>query len=507
MYVQLIGGDRPLQITHSQSGGVGGHLDWSPDGRLIVFGRCGDENRGALYTISPLGGAEQKITDVACNYGDAEAVWTPDGLSLVFSDNCNAGGPLEIMLLTLATGLKRCLVASDSNSVDLLFPRVSPDGSTVAYMRMATLNVADTYAVSIAGGTPRRLTFEGKFTCIPLWSKDGQYIVLGSDRGGMGYQLWRVPAKGGPIERETIYPHYGRVSRDGRRLAYIENGRGEHEGIWRAQLSGPGGKVLSQKKIFDSKTWNQAPQLSPDGKHIAFMSGASGTGNTWRIDADGSNSMQLTSFSGELNGTPRWSPDGKWIVFDRRPVDHAQIYVIDAEGRNMRAITDGAYDNNVPNWSRDGKSIYFSSNRTGQWQMWKHNLGSGVEAQITQHGGFSAFESYDGRYLYYAKFFTPGIWRMPVGGGEEQRVTDQPAGYWGVWDVTETGLDFFNPDAKPRLRFAFYDFKTHLITNVFEPEAELTTESPVLSASRDGRTVFYSQRDPTSTIKIVENFQ
>jgi hypothetical protein len=96
---------------------------------------------------------------------------------------------------------------------------------------------------------------------------------------------------------------------------------------------------------------------------------------------------------------------------------------------------------------------------------------------------------------------------MPAGGGEEQRVTDQPAGYWGVWDVTETGLYFFNPGAKPRPRFAFYDFKTHLVTNVFEPEGELWDGGPVLSASRDGRTVFYSQQDPTSTIKIVENFQ
>ena len=121
----------------------------------------------------------------------------------------------------------------------------------------------------------------------------------------------------------------------------------------------------------------------------------------------------------------------------------------------MHAITEGAYDNNVPTWSRDGKSVYFSSNRTGRWEIWKHDIGTGVEAQITLHGGFSAFDSYDGRYLYYMKFYSPGIWRMPTGGGEERRVTDQPGpSHWGDWDLTETGLYFLNPDASPRPAFS-----------------------------------------------------
>ena len=58
IYMQHIGGDRPLQITHTQSGMITG-VSWSPDGRLLAFGRCGDENRGALYIIPALGGTER----------------------------------------------------------------------------------------------------------------------------------------------------------------------------------------------------------------------------------------------------------------------------------------------------------------------------------------------------------------------------------------------------------------------------------------------------------------
>jgi Tol biopolymer transport system component/DNA-binding winged helix-turn-helix (wHTH) protein len=508
IYVQLIeGGGRPLRITHTESG-ISPIIDWSPDGRLIVFGRCWEDNRGALYTIPALGGPEQKLTEVACSYGNTAGNWTPDGKSVLFSDTCTPGGSLGVMVFTLSTGVKRCVTAPDSKSTEFISPLVSPDGDMVAFVGNSAGNVRDIYVVPLRGGTPRRLTFEAKHAEPMLWSKDGQDIVFYSDRSGSsGNDLWRISVKGGPIRPETVYSHGGVVSRDGKRLAYVEDG-GAGSSIWSASLSVPGGKLLSQKKIIDSQTWDEAPQLSPDGKQIAFRSRHSGAGNTWKSNADGSSAIQLTSFGGELSGTPRWSPDGKWIAFDRRPKDHAEICVIDAEGGNMRAITDLPYDNNVPSWSRDGKSIYFSSNRTGQWQIWKHDLSSGAEVQVTQRGGMSAFESYGGSDLYYVKFRSPGIWRMPIGGGDEQKVTDQPAPwYWGYWDVAQTGLYFMETESSLHPTIAFYDFKSQKTETLFQFDGQPVWTDPGLSASRDGRTILYSRHDLNSTIKIVENFQ
>jgi Tol biopolymer transport system component len=448
IYVQHIGGDRPLRITHTQSGMITG-VSWSPDGRLLAFGRCGDENRGALYTIPALGGPERELTDVACDWGEAQATWTPDGQAVVFSDSCTPGGSLGIAAFTITTGQKRCLAAPDSNTVDLEYPTVSPDGTTVAFVRASTLRVRDIFTVRFRGGSVHRLTSEGKRFGDLMWTKDGKGIVFTSDRGGVtGNNWWKVSAEGGSIEPAadpalpaTATPEQfslTTVSRDGRRTAYVDY-REIKFTLLRAHLSRSGGKVLSQEKIMELPQKTDSPQLSPDGNRIAFASALGGAANIWSGDADGRNPLQLTSFGGEVVGSAHWSPDGKWIAFDRRPKDHAQIYMIDSEGRNMRAITEGDYENNVPTWSRDGKSIYFSSNRTGRMELWKQDLGSGVAAQVTQHGGFSAVESYDGKYLYYVKFFSPGIWRMPLSGGDEERITDQPeAWYWACWDITDT---------------------------------------------------------------------
>ena len=93
----------------------------------------------------------------------------------------------------------------------------------------------------------------------------------------------------------------------------------------------------------------------------------------------------------------------------------------------------------MPSWSSDGKSIYFASNRTGSLQIWRRELASGRETQVTHHGGFAGFESYDGKTLYFSKFDGAGIWSIPVTGGEEQRLTQAPhLGYWGYFRSPNT---------------------------------------------------------------------
>jgi Tol biopolymer transport system component/DNA-binding winged helix-turn-helix (wHTH) protein len=506
IYVQLIGGDRPLQITHTQRGTIDG-LFWSPDGRLLSFARCGDEDRGSLNAIPALGGPERKLTDVACTFGVlGGGFWTPDGRSLVFSDKCTADGPRGISVFTFATGQKRCLAIPDSASSELRWPTLSPDGNTVAFVALSTFYRTNIFTIPLAGGTRHQITHEVENESDLMWSRDGTYIIFFSTRGGrLGNPWWKVPAQGGAIEPATEIKRNGTKSRDGRLLGYVQNG-GANSVIWRIQLSGPGAKVISKAKVIDFNNWNVAPQLSPDGKHILYTNLLSGADNIWKSDANGSNPLQLTTFGEDLTGTPRWSPDGKWFTFDRRQRAHAQIYVMDSEGRNSHAVTDGSYDNNVSSWSRDQKSIYFSSNRTGHWELWKHDLGSGVEAQVTQHGGFSAFESYDGKDLYYTKYSSPGIWRMPVTGGPEQRITDRPeTWYWGDWDVTQAGLYFVDVDVSTPPSIKFYDFRTRTSKTVFQTEGQIDPHEPRFGASRDGRTFLYAEHDQNSTIMIVEN--
>jgi Tol biopolymer transport system component len=132
----------------------------------------------------------------------------------------------------------------------------------------------------------------------------------------------------------------------------------------------------------------------------------------------------LTDLEGHT-GTPRWSPDGEQIVFDSYVGNNTEVFVISAEGDAPRRITNEESFDAIASWSRDGKWIYFASDRSGEFQIWKIPAEGGQAVQVTQGGGWGAFESPDRKYVYFSKWgghaLSPGdgIWKVPVGGGEE----------------------------------------------------------------------------------------
>ena len=377
IYVQLVGGDTPLQLTHHKRGdGIPGPPQWSPDGREIAFARCNSERDG-VYTVPALGGAERRMTNSPCRNSVAgRPIWTPDSKAMVMLDQCVPGGPRAVVLFSFATGEKRCL-ATGSHGDFAADNALAPDGRTVAFSHHTDAGYSELYAVSLTGGPLRRLVSDVTYFWNPMWTPDGKYIVLSSLRGNM-VRAWRVPVVGGPLEPEMVYPGVGSISQDGRRLVYAETQADSSSpfdpaAIWRADLSKAGGPVLRTRKLISSQFMEDAAQPSPDGTRLALQSARSGTPQIWLNSSEGNHPVQLTTI-GRFSGTPRWSPDGRWIAFDARVEDnvhiYSHIYVVDAEGRNLHAITHGDSDNVVPSWSRDGRFIYFASPRTGSRQIW-----------------------------------------------------------------------------------------------------------------------------------------
>jgi Tol biopolymer transport system component len=445
LYLQQVGGAQPLRLTQSHSGFIC-CVDWSPDGKQIVFSRCGD-NGDEIMVISALGGPERRLTNGECPYWIAgRPIWI--GKSILVRDRCTPGSPPGLVLFWLETGTKKCLHDPPPGGLGDSDRAVSPDQQSVAFIGSASTFRNEIYTVPIQGGPAKRITFDASNITELMWSPDGKYLIFNSSRGGLP-AVWRVPAAGGPVEPETVYPEVGTLTHDGSRLAYVEPGpffRTTSE-IWRADLAGSGGPVKTLKKILDSSGGNDSPQPSPSKFELAFSSYRTGAGEIWKSDLNGNQPVQLTSFGGHA-GTPRWSPDGKWICFDFGTDTHSQIYVVDSEGRNAHALTSGESENLVPSWSKDGAYIYFASNRTGEYQIWKLKLATGAVKQITHQGGFAALESYDSKDLYFTKFIGAGVWTVPMDGGPETRITEAPhVGYWGHFAVTERGIYLLDADA------------------------------------------------------------
>jgi Tol biopolymer transport system component len=140
--------------------------------------------------------------------------------------------------------------------------------------------------------------------------------------------------------------------------------------------------------------------------------------------------------------------------------------------------------------------------------VWRRDIGSGEETQMTQHGGYAAFESHDGKRLFYSKFNAAGIWTMPTSGGPEEKITDGlHHGYWGHFAVVESGLYFLDADANQGPTILFYDFRSRRATPVLTLNKVPLPWSASLAASLDGRTIYFVQHKLTSSIALAENFQ
>jgi len=256
--------------------------------------------------------------------------------------------------------------------------------------------------------------------------------------------------------------------------------------------------------LIASTRGESGPQFSPDGTRIAFSSDRTGSSEIWMCDTAGSNLVQLTS-SGSA-GTPRWSPDGRRIAFDGQ----GGIHVIDVDGGPSRRVASDHSDGVVPSWSRDGQWIYFASPRTGQSEVWKVPAAGGEAIQLTKRGGFAAFESRDGKSLYYAKGMNiAGLWSVAVNGGDEAPVLEFPkASFWGYWALVESGIYFVNTEAKPQPALQFLSFAGRRVVHIATLDRKPVPFVPGIAVSPDGRRILYTQEDHRSgDIMLVENFR
>ena len=505
IYITVVGAGVPLRLTTHPAADQ--KPVWSSDGRHIAFVRSSKEGSG-IFVIPALGGPERKIGSLIPDHEWAAGPsWSPDGRLLALSER-QAQAPRSIFLVSIESLEKRKLTSPPMGSVGDCAPAISPDGRTVAFNRVST--AGGIYLVPVAGGEPTRLTRElGPFCERLAWTANGRELVFSAYGGApeSSSSLWRVSASGGKPERLTVGGDNAAnpaIASRGNRLAYEQ--RSQNFDIWQIEVPTATQPSRSATKLIASTRAEAGPQFSPDGTRIAFGSDRTGSSEIWVCDTAGSNLVQLTSSGGA--GTPRWSPDGRRIAFDG--FSGSGIHVIDVDGGPSRRVASEHSDGVVPSWSRDGQWIYFASPRTGRSEVWKVPAAGGQAVQITKRGGFAAFESQDGKSLYYAKGMNiGGLWSVAVKGGEEAPVLDFPkASFWGYWALVKTGIYFVNTEARPQPALQFLSFAGRRVVQVATLDRKPVPFVSGIGVSPDGRWILYTQEDQRSSdIILVENFR
>jgi tricorn protease len=228
-------------------------------------------------------------------------------------------------------------------------PKFSPDGKLIAFSATYAGN-EDVYVVSAEGGEPRRLTWHPGADVVQGWTPDGRSVLFQSTRATWAPtaapRFWTVPVEGGPEVALAIPRAFiGKISPDGRRLAYRMNNSwdeerrnyrgGKNRPIWIVDLktyelettpNGSSDLIVAQAGSPRSSSHFSAPS-TPESKNsdpvwigndaIQFLSDRDGVSNVWSYDTKTKKLAQLTSFSDYDVKTLDAAFDGSAVVFEQ----------------------------------------------------------------------------------------------------------------------------------------------------------------------------------------------
>jgi dipeptidyl aminopeptidase/acylaminoacyl peptidase len=150
------------------------------------------------------------------------------------------------------------------------------------------------------------------------------------------------------------------VSPDGSLVAFVSNVESGHAKIFVERADGTGRVQLTDKTYSDT-----APEWSPDGKRIAFMSDRNGRWQLYVMDRDGTHVAQLSrDDTANSDGSPSWSPDGKRIAFASNRSDKWQVYTMDVDGANVEELSHDDTGATRPQYAPGGRLAFLAERGT-----------------------------------------------------------------------------------------------------------------------------------------------
>ena len=308
-------------------------------------------NRNSISVVSPWASIPA-LAGLAALFGCGQYATSPLGAT---ANSKHAGGPPSSLVFDSArdgdSNNQIYIMNPDgSNQVRATFdagsdvdPDISPDGKQIVFTSNQTGN--NDIFLRDRSGVVTNLTNNPATDEWARWAPDGKRIVFDSNRDGGVYEIFVMNADGSGTPRELTAPptldRYPSWSPDGERLL-VRRGID----IYTIHADGSGTPVQLTNEVAPS--FAQMAVYSPDGRHIAFMSFREGYCSVFRMNADGSDQINLTpkdpadAASSWCSRAPSWSTDGQEIYFmSFRPSTGGvnQIFVIKMDGTNLRQLT------------------------------------------------------------------------------------------------------------------------------------------------------------------------
>ncbi|MBI1225224.1 MAG: peptidase S41 [Bacteroidetes bacterium] len=351
----------------------------------------------------------------------------------------------------------------------LRYPAISPDGKTIAFSYQG-----DLYKVSSDGGTATLLTINEAYDYSPVWSHDGQQLAFASDRYG-NFDIFVMPAAGGQATRLT-YHSAGEVPSD---------------------------------FTADNKSVIYTSSQGDDAANQQYPSGV--LPELYSIPVTGGMPRQIITTPAE---DAHFNADGSVLVFhDRKGYEDEfrkhhtssvtrDVWKYDLKSKKYTQLSSFEGEDRSPVFAQNQQDIYFLSEKSGSFNIWKMDLNGGNEKQVSQ------LDTHPVRYLSMSKdgllcFSYNGELYTMREGGQPKKLTVNVVndGRYNPEKILPVKGDISEMALSPNGKEVAFVFRGEVFAaSVKEGTTRRITDTPEqersISFSPDGRSILYAgERD------------
>ncbi|MGV8040456.1 MAG: S41 family peptidase [Thermoanaerobaculaceae bacterium] len=256
-------------------------------------------------------------------------------------------------VLLVAAVVTAAFVSAGEPALWLRYPAISPDGATVVFSYRG-----DLWTVPVAGGSAVPLTVHEAYDFAPVWSPDGTTIAFASDRHG-NFDVFTMPAKGGNATRLTFHS----------------------AGDLPTSFTPDGKAVLFTSARLDAAT------------NVQFPTGAQP--ELYRVALTGGMPVQVLTTPAmyaafDRAGARLAYSDQKGFEMEWRKHDSSSfardVWMWDVKANRHTRLTELGVDDRQPVWSPDERALYYLSERSGSFNVWRLDLADPSHpVQVTAH--------------------------------------------------------------------------------------------------------------------------
>ncbi len=402
-------------------------------------------------------------------------------------------------------------------------PALSPDGKSIAFSWNGEhQDNFDIYVKLVDAGIPVRLTTDAAVDNRPVWSPDGNFIAFVREAGNQPElsprEIFIIPALGGREQRIAEY-HPGLREQpsiswsDDNKLIYFTDWSAKDTGFVIFKVSIETNEIEQVTQLPRGNWGDQSPSVSPDGKYIAFIRrdiplrgdmfvknlvdnnvqqvtnvetwidgftwgndsrsilfscNIDGSSALWKADLSGSKPEKI--MSGIDINNPSASVTGNRLVY-AETIGNTNIWKIDLQNpkKETMLISSSTFENVEPDISPDGKKIIFTSNRTGNYNIWM------CESDGTNQSQLTTFPLS----LYATEQWSPGgreilisadkdIYILNAAGGTPQKISLMSS--FTIW--SEDGTGFYG--------FKYPENKLYLFSKDGKSQRQITKDNGII---------------------------